>query len=72
MLLLKPNEEVRKYYYENKLKDSGIDIENDDVKAQIERLVKCSEGFTFDYCKELLELIFVMDYSEKDKIVGFN
>ena len=64
----KPNAEVRRYYFENKLKDSGIDIATDEMKAQIDRLVKCSEGFTFDYCKELLELIFVMEYREEEAI----
>lgn len=62
----KPNAEVRKYYYYNKLKDSGFNVDDKDLLAQIDRLVAHSEGYTFDYCKELAELIYVMDYSEED------
>lgn len=64
----KPNEEVRRFYYTNKLNDSGVDVSKQEIIDQIERLVKASEGFTFDYCKELLELIYVMEYSEDEAI----
>lgn len=62
----KPNAEVRKYYFYNKLKDSGFNMENSNLLEQIDRLTEHSEGYTFDYCKELAELIYVMDYSEED------
>jgi predicted AAA+ superfamily ATPase len=62
----KPNAEVRKFYFTSKLRDSGIDVEKQEVIDQINRLTQISEGYTFDFCKELAELIFVMEYSEED------
>lgn len=68
----KPNEKVRRFYFTNKLQDSGFDVSSEEVINSIERLVKGSEGFTFDYCKELLELIYVMEYSEEDAFKRVN
>ena len=63
-----PNDEVRKFFFENKLKDSGIDIYNDANSKMIERLVAASNGFSFDYCKELVTMIFIMGYKEEEAI----
>ena len=62
----KPNEKVRRFYITNKLNDSGIDISSEENNKMIDRLVKKSEGFTFDHMKELLEMIFVGDLSEDE------
>ena len=48
------------------MRDSGIDVEKQEVIDQINRLTQISEGYTFDFCKELAELIFVMEYTEED------
>ena len=47
------------------MQDSGYDIENPEIAENIEMMVKESEGFTFDYCKEFLEAIYVQEYSRK-------
>lgn len=62
----KPTAKVRKFYIQNKLKDGGIDIESDSVKADIERYVEKSEGFTFDFVKELIQGIYVDDIGEEE------
>lgn len=62
----KPSEKVRRFYICNKLQDSGIDVSTKENNESIERLVKMSDGFTFDHMKELLELIYVGELSEED------
>ena len=69
---MSPNEEVRHFYYYNKLKDFGLDVEDEEMKAQINRITVASEGFSLDLCKELLILIFVHKYSEKDALLKMN
>jgi hypothetical protein len=50
-----PNEQVREYYFKNKLKPEDIE------KFNIDKWVKDSEGFTFSHLKEMLIAIAVMD-----------
>lgn len=60
----KPNAEIRKSYIEMKLSDSGIDINEESVKADIERYVSKTEGYTFDFLKEVIQGIYVDGISE--------
>jgi len=60
----KPSAEVRKTYIENKLSDSGIDINDANVKKDIERYVKKTEGYTFDFLKEVIQGIYVDGFTE--------
>lgn len=60
----KPDAEVRKAYIENKLSDSGIDIKDTNVKKDIERYVKKTEGYTFDFLKEVIQGIYVDGFTE--------
>lgn len=60
----KPNAEIRKAYIEMKLADSGIDINDEKIKNDIERYVNKSEGYTFDFVKELVQGIYVDGISE--------
>lgn len=60
----KPDAEVRKAYIENKLSDSGIDIKDANVKNDIERYVKKTEGYTFDFLKEVIQGIYVDGFTE--------
>jgi len=60
----KPNAKIRKSYMEMKLSDSGIDINEESVKADIERYVSKTEGYTFDFLKEVIQGIYVDGISE--------
>lgn len=60
----KPNADIRKAYIEMKLSDSGIDINDENVKADIERYVAKTEGYTFDFVKEVVQGIYVDGISE--------
>ena len=60
----KPDENVRRFYITNKLKDAGLDV--DKLKDDIERYVKKTEGFTFDYVKEVIEGIYVSEIPEDE------
>lgn len=55
----KPNKKTRKAYIEKKLKDGGIDVENEEVKKDIERLAVRTNGFTFDFVKEAIQGIYI-------------
>jgi len=55
----KPDENVRRAYITMKLKDAGIDIEDEKVKKDIERYTIKTEGFTFDFLKEVIQGIYV-------------
>jgi hypothetical protein len=55
----KPNAEIRKAYITNKLSDSGIDVTDKKVKKDIERYVAKTEGYTFDFVKEVIQGIYV-------------
>jgi SpoVK/Ycf46/Vps4 family AAA+-type ATPase len=60
----KPTAEIRKAYMEMKLSDSGIDIEDETVKRDIQRYVEKTEGYTFDFVKEVIQGIYVDGISE--------
>jgi SpoVK/Ycf46/Vps4 family AAA+-type ATPase len=60
----KPNAEVRRAYITNKLSDSGVDVNDEKVKNDIERYVKKTEGYTFDFLKEVIQGIYVDGFSE--------
>jgi hypothetical protein len=47
-----------------KLSDSGIDVNDENVKADIERYVSKTEGYTFDFVKEVIQGIYVDGISE--------
>ena len=55
----KPNEIIRREYIIKKLTDGGIDVSNANVQKDIERLVNQSDGYTFDFVKELVQGIYV-------------
>lgn len=61
----KPTKEVREYYIYNKLKDGGIDVDSEKVKKDIERYVDKTEGFTFDFLKEVIQGIYIDDIDEE-------
>jgi SpoVK/Ycf46/Vps4 family AAA+-type ATPase len=61
----KPNDEVRRSYITMKLKDAGFDVESTKVKKDIERLVGKTEGYTFDFVKEVIQGIYVDQIDEK-------
>lgn len=60
----KPNKQIRREYIMHKLKDGGIDITSEDVQKDIERYVAKSEGYTFDFVKELVQGIYVDNLGE--------
>lgn len=60
----KPNAEIRRAYMEQKLSDGGIDINDEKVKNDIERYVKKTEGYTFDFVKEAIQCLYVDKLSE--------
>lgn len=61
----KPTKEVREYYIYNKLKDGGIDVDSEKVKNDIKRYVEKTEGYTFDFVKELVQGIYIDDIDEE-------
>lgn len=61
----KPNDGVRRAYMTMKLKDAGIDVDDTKVKKDIERLVGKTEGYTFDFVKEVIQGIYVDGIDEK-------
>ena len=60
----KPNADVRRAYIQNKLSDSGIDIKDKKVEKDIERYVKKTDGYTFDFLKEVIQGIYVDGFTE--------
>lgn len=60
----KPNAEVRKSYITNKLSDGGIDVKDEKVQKDIERYVEKTEGYTFDFLKEVIQGIYVDGFTE--------
>ena len=60
----KPTAEIRKAYIINKLYDGGIDVNDEQVKKDIERYVKKTEGYTFDFLKEIIQGIYVDGFTE--------
>lgn len=67
----KPDEEVRKFYISHKLADAGIELD-DKVKEDIERYVKKTEGYTFDYVKEVIEAIYIGEVPEDEAFDRIN
>ena len=61
----KPNEEVRRAYITLKLQDAGINVDDPKVKADIERYVAKTDGYTFDFVKEVIQGIYVDQIEEK-------
>lgn len=55
----KPTEDVRRAYITMKLKDAGLDVEDETIKKDIERYTVKTEGFTFDFLKEVIQGIYV-------------
>ena len=62
----KPNDETRRAYITNKLIEGGIDVSSESVKDDIERLVGKSNGFTFDFVKEMIQCIYIDGINEDD------
>lgn len=60
----KPNADIRRAYIEQKLNDGGIDINDEKVKNDIERYVRKTEGYTFDFVKEAIQCLYVDRLSE--------
>jgi hypothetical protein len=60
----KPSADARRAYIENKLSDSGIDVTDETVKNDIERYVRKTEGYTFDFLKEVIQGIYVDGFTE--------
>lgn len=67
----KPDEEVRNFYISHKLADAGIELD-DKVKEDIERYVKKTEGYTFDYVKEVIEAIYIGEVPEDEAFDRIN
>lgn len=63
----KPDAETRRAYIANKLSEGGINVNDEDVKNDIERLVGRSDGYTFDFVKELIQCIYI-DGIDEDKV----
>lgn len=60
----KPSAEVRKAYIEMKLSDAGFDINDETIKKDVERYVKKTQGYTFDFVKEVVQGIYVDGFTE--------
>lgn len=60
----KPNADVRRAYITNKLSDGGIDVKDEKVQKDIERYVEKTEGYTFDFLKEVIQGIYVDGFTE--------
>lgn len=60
----KPNEDTRRQYITMKLQDGGIDVNDSNVKEDIERLVRKTDNYTFDFLKEAVQGIYVDDLTE--------
>ena len=69
---IKPDEDVRRFYITSKLRDSGIDVEDEKVKQDIERYVGLSKGFTFDFMKEMIQGIYVDEIPEEEMVNRIN
>ena len=55
----KPTEDVRRAYITMKLQDAGFDVEDEKIKKDIERYTIKTEGYTFDFLKEVIQGIYV-------------
>ena len=68
----KPSEEARRFYITNKLEDGGIDVASVEMREKIEHYVKVSDGYTFDFLKELIQSIYVDGLDEGEAISRLN
>lgn len=62
----KPNAKIRRAYITNKLADGGFNVNDDNIKKDIDRYVKKTEGYTFDFVKEVIQGIYVDAISEDE------
>lgn len=67
----KPDKEVRKFYITNKLKDAGFEID-EKMGENINRYVEKTEGYTFDFVKEVIEAMYIGGLSEEDAFNRIN
>lgn len=67
-----PTKEVREYYFTHKWQDSGVDVNDKDVKKLLAEMTEKSDGYTFDYCKELAELVFISNLSAEEASTKIN
>mgnify|MGYP000905149014 CR=1 FL=1 len=67
----KPDKEVRKFYITNKLKDAGFNID-DELGKTIDRYVEKTDGYTFDFVKEVIEAIYISGLSEDEAFARMN
>ena len=68
----RPTDEIRRAYITCKLKDGGYDVDSEEVKATIERHVKATQGYTFDFVKELVQGIYVEGLKEEAVLKRLN
>lgn len=61
----KPNAIIRQAYIERKLSSGGIDINDKKVRQDISRYVLKTEGYTFDFVKEVIQSIYIDGISEE-------
>lgn len=55
----KPDENTRREYMQYKLSEGGINVNDDKVKEDIERLVGKTDNYTFDFVKEAIQCIYI-------------
>ena len=67
-----PSKEVREYYFTHKWQDSGVDVNDENVKKLLNEMTEKSEGYTFDYCKELAELVFISNLTAEEAATKIN
>lgn len=61
----KLNAIIRQAYIERKLSSGGIDINDKKVRQDISRYVLKTEGYTFDFVKEVIQSIYIDGISEE-------
>ncbi len=55
----KPTADIRKAYMEAKLASGGIDITTEEMHKTINKYVTRTEGYTFDFVKEVIQGIYI-------------
>jgi len=55
----KPTADIRKAYMEAKLASGGIDVTTEEMRKTIDRYVTKTEGYTFDFVKEVIQGIYI-------------
>lgn len=61
----KPNATIRRAYIIQKLEDGGIDTKTPEMKENIDRYVKKTRGYTFDFLKDAIQAIYVDGITEE-------